>query len=83
VAARVNEALGQAPPTGGVYHAEGPTGDGLWWTFDVWESAEAKDAFESSILQSTFDELGITPAREASQMNVWWDSSQMMPPGQG
>jgi hypothetical protein len=83
VAARVREKIGQTAPDGGIYHAEGPTNDGLWWAFDVWESTGAKDAFASSILKPVFESLGITTASESSQMDVWWDSSQMAPPDQG
>jgi hypothetical protein len=83
MAARVRERIGQAPPAGGIYHAEGPTNDGLWWAFDVWESTGANEAFESSILRPALDSLGITPASEAIQMDVWWDSSQMPAPDQG
>lgn len=83
MASRVNERLGQGPPAGGVYHAEGPTADGLWWSFDVWESTGAREAFESSILAPAFEALGITLASESPQLDVWWDSSQAMPPDQG
>jgi hypothetical protein len=39
----VAEAYGGDPMPGVISHAAGPTEDGGWWAFDVYESQEAAD----------------------------------------
>lgn len=34
---RIMSQMGNPQPDGGNFHAEGPTDDGGWWTFDVRE----------------------------------------------
>ena len=80
VADRVNAVLAKGPPAGGIYHAEGPTNDGRWWAFDVWDSEAQKDAFDSSILTPALNELGITLSGKAVTLDVWWESSQAAQP---
>jgi hypothetical protein len=76
VAEQVNAALQGRPPEGGIYHAEGPTEDGGWWTFNVWESAEARQAFTQQILQPALDAANASSG-DVRQLQVTWDSSQM------
>ena len=76
VAERINQRLGDQPPAGGIYHAEGPTDDGGWWTFNVWESAQAYEDFGRQILQPVLQEVGAPPAR-VQQLRVEWDTSQI------
>ena len=80
IADRVNQQLGQGPPAGGIYHAEGPTNDGRWWSFDVWDAHASKEAFESEILTPILDEFGIKLSEAQSEFEVWWESSQAPPP---
>lgn len=72
--------LGQQAPAGNIYHAEGPTADGGWWVFDVWQSAEALQTFLTEILQPVLADAGIGQPDEVRQLPVWWESSQMGPP---
>lgn len=76
VGERINQRLGDQPPAGGLYHAEGPTADGGWWTFNVWESEEAFRRFHQDILHPVLDEVGASRG-EAQQLQVAWDTSQM------
>jgi hypothetical protein len=80
VADRVNAVLAKGPPAGGIYHAEGPTNDGRWWAFDVWESEAQKHAFDQSILTPALDELGIKLSGTAVTLDVWWESNQVAQP---
>jgi hypothetical protein len=75
-AAAINERLGNQPPAGGLYHAEGPTDDGGWWTFNVWASAEDFTSFREQILQPVLDEVGAAPG-EQRELRVQWDTSQL------
>ncbi len=76
VADRINEQLGGQGPAGGIYHAEGPTDEGGWWTFNVWESEEVHQEFDRTILQPALQDVGAPEAR-TQRLEVWWDSSQM------
>ena len=49
-------------PTGGLYHAEGPTADGGWWTFNVWESTEAQQRFADEVLHPVLTDVGTLQA---------------------
>jgi hypothetical protein len=76
VTQEINQRLGGQFPVGGLYHAEGPTADGGWWTFNVWESEDAFQQFHRDILHPVLDELG-APRAQVQQLEVAWDTSQM------
>jgi hypothetical protein len=80
VAEGINQRLGGKFPEGGLYHAEGPTDEGGWWTFNVWESEEIFQRFDQEILQSVLQEVNAPPA-EVRRLQVSWDTSRL--PGQG
>ena len=78
VAEAVNRRLGDKPPAGGIYHAEGPTEDGGWWVFDVWASDEEYETFRREVVQPALDEAGVAVSPpEVRRLRVWWDSSRM------
>jgi hypothetical protein len=77
VADGVRAKIGQNPPAGGVYHAEGPTGDGGWWTFNVWASEGDSQTFLGQILRPALEAAGVGRPAEVQKLEVWWDSSQM------
>ena len=75
VTARVTRELGgHQPPPGGLYHAEGPIPDGGWWTFSVWTSVGAYEAFASQILQPALVAAGVAPA-QVQQLQVAWTAA--------
>ena len=74
VAERVNQQLGGQPPEGGIYHAEGPTDDGGWWTFNVWTSEDAHDTFARQILDPALREADAPPS-QVRLLRVNWESS--------
>lgn len=76
VSEKIGEHLQGQPPSGGIYHAEGPTADGGYWAFDVWESAESYETFRQQILQPALESVS-APSGESQQLEVQWDSSQM------
>lgn len=76
VAERINQRLGNRPPAGELYHAEGSTAEGGWWTFNVWESEEAVQRFHRDILHPVLDEVGASRG-EVQQLRVAWDTSQV------
>src|SRR5688572_22984770 len=80
VAEGINQRLGGSFPEGGLYHAEGPTDDGGWWTFNVWESDDVFQRFHQEILQPVLQEVN-APAAQVRHLQVSWDTSQV--PGQG
>ena len=78
VGERVSQRLGKGQgPVGGIYHAEGATEDGGWWSFDVWESADAYQDFARQIFYPVLDEVG-TPHPQVRHLQVAWDTSQPM-----
>jgi len=77
VAERINQRLGGQAPAGGLYHAEGPTAEGGWWTFNVWESEEAVQRFHQDILHPVLVEVGASRG-QVQQLQVNWASS--LPP---
>jgi hypothetical protein len=79
ISEQVNAKLGDKPPQGGVFHAEGPAEDGGWWVFDVWKSKEDYEAFNREILGPALASAGIG-AGNIRWLDVAWDSSQMGPP---
>jgi len=79
VSERVSQQLGKGQgPAGGIYHAEGPTEGNGWWTFDVWESADAYQDFARQILYPVLDELGASRPQAQQLLQVAWDTSQPM-----
>ncbi len=48
-------------PEGGLFHADGPTPEGGWWTFDIWESDEAATRFHDGILYPAIAQAGLEP----------------------
>lgn len=79
IAAAVNARLGDTPPAGGLFHAEGPAEDGGWWVFNLWESDDAYHAFVANILTPAMSEAGVTPAAgDLRRLAVWWDTTQVM-----
>jgi hypothetical protein len=55
--------LGTAMPPGNLVHIAGPTEDG-WRIVDVWESAEAMDAFfRSAPAAAAFQAAGVAPTQ--------------------
>ena len=81
VSARITEGvmakLGARAPEGALYHAEGPSDDGGWWTFGVWASDEHRDAFQRNVLGAVYAEVGIAPG-DVRRLVVEWESSRMM-----
>jgi glycerate kinase len=76
VAERINQRLGGQAPAGGICHAEGPTADGGWWTFNVRVSAEAVQRFHQEVLHPVLDEVGASRG-QVQHLQVSWDTSQM------
>jgi hypothetical protein len=79
VAEKINQRLGGKFPAGGLYHAEGPTDEGGWWTFNLWESDDVFQQFNQEILQPVLQEVNAPPA-QVRRLPVSWDTSQL--PGQ-
>jgi hypothetical protein len=79
VADRVNARLGDAPPEGAIFHADGEAG-GAWWGFDVWESEDAAQRFYDGILGPATDAAGI-PRSQPRTLPVHWHSLEA--PGAG
>lgn len=76
VSGYIREALGPAQPEGSVFHAEGPSTTGGWWSFNVWESDQAFNQFYTDFLVPAAEQAGIE-APPYRQLEVAWDTSQM------
>ena len=63
-------------PDGGLFHADGPTDEGGWWGFDIWESDEHFTRFHESILAPAFAQTGIGEV-QFRRLEVSWDSTQV------
>jgi len=74
VVARIRTQLGNRRPDGAIFHAEGPTDDGSWWAFNIWESDEASEKFGVEFLQPALNSLGIAIPRE-DRLEVNWETS--------
>ncbi len=74
VMAGVNSQLGNRPPEGAIFHAEGPTDDGGWWAFNVWESDAAAQQFSENILNPVLKDLNIQMSGE-QKLSVVWESN--------
>jgi hypothetical protein len=73
----VTASMGANPvPAGGRFHAEGPTDDGGWWTFDIWDSDDDWRRFRDDHLMPVLRDAGLDepPAR---RLTVTWDTTQM------
>ena len=71
----INRRLGGKPPAGCLYHAEGPSADGGWWTFNAWESEDAYQRFHRDVLHPVLDEVGASRG-QTQRLEVSWDTSQ-------
>lgn len=58
----------EGPPDGGLFHLAGPTQHG-WRVVEVWESQEAFDVYERTLLQPLLRRHGAAPA-ELSRWTV-------------
>ena len=76
VGQRIGEQLGNQQPAGGLYHAEGPTEEGGWWSFDVWATEEDFETFRQQFFQPALDEFN-APDGDRRQLQVHWDTSQL------
>ena len=74
---RINQHLGNKPPQGAIFHAEGPLGNDGWWTFNVWESENAAERFFSDILSPTLRSVN-APEGKRRMLTVAWESNSMM-----
>jgi hypothetical protein len=72
----INARLQGKGPEGGLYHAEGPTDDGGWWTFNVWTSEAARETFVEQILHPALEAANASRG-ETRQLQVSWDTSQL------
>jgi hypothetical protein len=61
---------------GALFHANGPTDDGGWWSFDLFESAEHFERYRDTILAPAAAQAGL-PAPDARRLGVAWDSLQV------
>ncbi len=77
VSDRINAVLGDAPPEGAIFHAEGES-DGGWWGFDVWESEDAAQRFYEGILAPAVEAEGAPPSQPRT-MPVHWHSMEPPP----
>ncbi len=77
VSDRINAVLGDAPPEGAIFHAEGES-DGGWWVFDVWESEDAAQRFYDGILQPAIEAEG-APQGQMRTLPVHWHSMEAPP----
>jgi hypothetical protein len=76
VSAHVREHLGDQAPDGGMFHAEGPTESGSWWSFDIWESDDHFTSFREQFLVPAMTRVGLTPPAYR-RLDIAWDTSQM------
>ena len=72
VQGRINAQTGDAPPEGGIFHADGES-DGNWWGFDVWESEDAAQRFFDEIIGPALDAQGI-PRSQPRLLPIHWQS---------
>ncbi len=61
------------PPEGGIIHVAGPSPNGGWRVFEVWESREAQQRFTEEKLQPLFDEVGVNRGEPET-----WEVHSMM-----
>ena len=75
VSAHISARLGSRSPEGGLFHAEGPSDTGGWWSFNVWASDEQFRAFFETYVRPAAAEAGIDPPT-FRRLEVAWDTSQ-------
>jgi|SRR5688572_10476867 hypothetical protein len=76
IASFINSKLQGRVPEGGLYHAEGPDGQGGYWTFNVWTSAEARDSFVDQTLKPALESES-SPLGDVRILEVSWDSQTL------
>jgi hypothetical protein len=72
----INERLSPSIPEGGLFHAEGPTDEGSWWAFSLWESDADFTRFSDTILVAAMNQAGLILPTYIKR-DVKWDTSQM------
>lgn len=76
ISAHINERRGSRQPEGGLYHAEGPSDTGGWWSFNVWASEAQFQTFFDTYVQPAVAHMGIDPVTPR-RLEVAWDTSQV------
>jgi hypothetical protein len=76
ISAYINERLGPRQPEGGIFHAEGPSPMGGWWSFNVRGSDESFSAFFETFVVPAAGHVGIE-TRTYERLGVAWDTSQI------
>jgi hypothetical protein len=66
---KVRAQLGLEAPAGGIFHAAGPSPNGGWRVFEVWESEEDARRFRDERLLPAFDAAGVPRPPAAPQ--IW------------
>lgn len=80
VIAEVMKRLGRRGPEGALYHAEGPTDDGGWWSINVWESDDAARKFANEYLKPVLNSFGMS-VPDGERLPIEWETSSMIPRG--
>ncbi len=62
---RIMTQIGNQQPAGAIFHAEGPSNDGGWWTFDVWESDDAAQQFMDNFVNPVLSSFNVHVDRES------------------
>ena len=77
--AQVLDKLGvkSTPPSGQIFHAEGPMESGGTWVMDCWESPEALQTFVEQKLMPAMQSVGVTPP----QPNILQTRAVLSPQG--
>ena len=76
LSAYINEHTGGARPEGALYHAEGPSETGGWWSFNVWETHEQFTRFYEAFVLPAAEQIG-AGTLDYRQLDVAWDTSQL------
>lgn len=74
ISSHISNQLGNRPPDGAIFHTEGPTDDGGWWAFNVWESDEAARLFSDEVLRPTLQRYNVS-ATVTQRLSAAWDSN--------
>lgn len=78
---RIEASIGPQGPSGGIFHAEGPTSDGGWWTFNIWDEDASFEAFRANILDPALTDVGLDPSvGSVERLDVAWDTTRMGSP---
>ena len=65
------------PSDGGLFHADGPTDDGGWWSFDLFEADEHFTRWHEDVTAPAFAQAGMEV--QFRRLEVDWDSTQGVP----